>query len=169
MDSENAVWLWRTNAGSYWHTKVRLYFGFVSVTRGVSMIARVLQLLCLAATSLTLGAVIAWGICKALGQQITALQFRRLAFVSLVTAVISIAVATRYAQSFTRRVESLPFGVSKDTVRQVLGSPTQRIEPAIGLGGKPDTNTAIWCYRIGVWPLSREHCLEFAHDKLLSR
>lgn len=89
-----------------------------------------------------------------------------LAALSLLAAAAGLA---RYSAWLSTQIASLPFGASRADVLQVLGEPTEKIDPAIGVGLQPDPNCAIWYYQIKLWPFRAEHYMEFAYGKLLAK
>jgi hypothetical protein len=92
------------------------------------------------------------------------------AFVSLLLAfAVSTLALAQYCGRLELKVQSVSLGASRAEVLALLGSPTERYEPAIGVGGKPDPNLAVYFYTVSVPPFQQEYRLEFADDKLISK
>jgi hypothetical protein len=118
---------------------------------------------------LTLSASIACFACLFRHKQSSIKWWARTALYSGFGLVVSAACLVACAKSLRERISAMPFGISRNEVRQRLGSPTRREEPGMGTHSQPITNSAIWFYDITVPPFEEKHSLEFVNDKVVAK
>lgn len=88
---------------------------------------------------------------------------------SVIICTLSAVSLYRFPQLFSGKIETVPLDSSRAEVLAILGSPTERIEPANGANQVPIPNSALWHYEIRVWPFQFQKRLEFIDDKLYAK